>query len=202
MITNIVNVIVVAIVSVVIIVCSIGIIIASRFQNKQKKKYKEVNSLINKKKDATFRVKDSLTKEEINNIDSEVDVDKLMTDLYNTYLALENKIKNLDDNFDDVLTGNLKEFNINRLELFKQRGFIDITDGIDLISYCITDYNKKSLKFRLTINCFSYKMVNNEIVSGSNLEKIEKIILLEYVKQKDKWLISSYDKIYEKKLSY
>ena len=37
--TNIVNVIVVAIVSVIIIICSIGIIIASKFQNKQRKKY-------------------------------------------------------------------------------------------------------------------------------------------------------------------
>lgn len=194
-------IIVVAIASVVIIVCSIGIIIASRFQSKQKKKYSEVNNLINKNRDARFSIKEGLTKEEINNIDSNVNVDILMSELYSTYVELENKIKTFDTNFDDVLTGHLKEFNISRIENFKSRGFTDVTDGIDLINYTITDYTKEKLTFRLTINCFSYKTVNNQIVSGSNLEKIQKILLLTYEKVNDKWLISAYDKIYEKKLS-
>lgn len=201
MISSVVNVVVVVIASVVIIVCSIGIIIASRFQNKQKKKFDEVNYLVNKNKSATFQVKDGLTKEEINNIDSEVDVDILMKELYSTYLQLENKIKNLDTNLDNILVGYIKEFNINRIENFKNRGFTDITDGIELINYSITEYSKEKLRFRLTINCFSYKTVDNQIVSGSNLEKIQKILLLSFERVDDKWLISSYDKIYEKKLS-
>ena len=45
------------------------------------------------------------------------------------------------------------------------------------------------------------KTVNNEIVSGSNLQKIQQILLLTYEKVGDKWLIRSYEKIYEKKLS-
>lgn len=201
MLSNIGFIIVAVIASITIIVCSIGIIIASRFQNKQKKKFTEVNYLVNKNRDARFSVKEGLTNEEINKIDSNVNVDILMSELYSTYVEMENKIKNFDTNFDDILTGHLKEFNINRIENFKTRGFTDITDGIDLIGYTITEYSKEKLVFRLTINCFSYKTVNNQIVSGSNLEKIQKIILLTYENVNGKWLISAYDKIYERKLS-
>ena len=201
MLSNIGFIIVVAITSITIIVCSIGIIIASRFQNKQKKKYTEVNQLINKNKGARFSVKEGLTKEEINNIDNSVNVDILMSELYSKYVDMENKIKTFDTNFDDILTGHLKEFNISRIENFRSNGFADITDGIDLIGYTITEYSKEKLTFRVTINCFSYKTVNNQIVSGSNLEKIQKILLLTYENVNGKWLISTYDKIYERKLS-
>lgn len=194
-------IIVVIITSVIIIICSIGIILASVFQNKQRKKYNEVNNLIKAKKDATFQIKDGLTKEEINNIDSEVDIDLLIKELYNIYIELENKIKYCDTNLDNILVGDIKEFNLNRIKNFKDRGFADVTEGIDLVSYSIIEYSKEKLKLRLTINCFSYKTVNNQIVSGSNLEKIQKILLLTYQKVNNNWLISEYDKIYEKKLS-
>lgn len=198
---NIINMIVILILSIVIIVCSIGIIIASRFQNKKKKKYNECLKIVNEKKDSTLQVKNGLTKEEIINIDSDVNVDVLMGELFDTYLEFENKVKSFDNNLDNVLAGYLKDFYLNKIENFKEKGFGDITDGIDLINYSITEYSKKKLKFRITINCFSYKTVNNKIVSGSNLEKIQKIILLSYEKVEDKWLISSCEKIYEKKLS-
>ncbi|MBQ2947223.1 MAG: hypothetical protein IJE04_05235 [Bacilli bacterium] len=201
MLSNIGFIIVVAITSITIIICSIGIIIASRFQNKQKKKYTEVNQLINKNKGARFSVKEGLTKEEINNIDNSVNADILMSELYSKYVDMENKIKTFDTNFDDILTGHLKEFNISRIENFRSNGFADITDGIDLIGYTITEYSKEKLTFRVTINCFSYKTVNNQIVSGSNLEKIQKILLLTYENVNGKWLISTYNKIYERKLS-
>lgn len=194
-------IIVIVLSTVAILVCSIGVIISIRFQKKQKKKFKELTNLINQNKDAKFNIKEGLSKEEINKLDSSVDVDNLMRNLYNIYLDFENKIKTLNNDFDDILTGNIKDFNISRIELFKQRNFIDVTDGIELINYSIIEYNKNSLKFRVTINCFSYKLVNDRVVSGSNLEKIEKIILLDYEKIEDKWLISNYDKIYEKKLS-
>jgi len=193
--------IVLVITSVNIVICSVAIIIASKFQNKKNKRYKEVNRLVNENKGATFSVKNGLTKEEINNIDSSINVDALMGELYSTYVEMENKIKDLDTNFDDILTGILKEFNINRVNNFKSRGFTDITDAIDLIGYTITEYSKEQLTFKITINCLSYKMVGSEIVSGSNLEKIQKILELTYQNVNGKWLISSYDKIYEKKLS-
>ena len=195
------SIIVIVLATVTIIICAVGIIIAGKFQKKQMKKYNELNNIINKNKDATFQVKDGLTKEEINNIDSDVDVDLLMQELFSTYIEFEDKIKNLDTNLDDILFGTLKEFNINRIENFKDKGFMEITDGIDLINYSITEYEKNKLTFRIIMNCFSYKMLDNKIVSGSNLEKIQKIVLLTYEKLNDKWLISSYDKIYERKLS-
>ena len=195
------GIIVIVLSTVTIIICAVGIIIAGKFQKNQMKKYNELNNIINKNKDATFQVKDGLTKEEINNIDSDVDVDLLMQELFSIYIEFEDKIKNLDTNLDDILFGTLKEFNINRIENFKDKGFMEITDGIDLINYSITEYEKNKLTFRITINCFSYKMLDNKIVSGSNLEKIQKIVLLTYEKLNDKWLISSYDKIYERKLS-
>lgn len=198
---NIINMLTTIILSIIIIVCSIAIIIAIRFQNKKNKKYKECLKIVNEKKDSTLQVRNGLTKEEIINIDSEVDVGILMMELFDTYLELENKIKSLDNNLDHVVTGFLKDFYSNRIKILKEKGSVDITDGIDLINYSITEYSKKKIKFRITINCFSYKMVNNKIISGSNLEKIQKIVLLSYEKVGDKWLISSYEKVYEKKLS-
>ena len=198
---NVSDAILIIIISIVIIICSVGIITSSRFQRKQKKKYKEVNKLVKENKNLTFQVKNGLSKEEINNIDNEVDVDLLMKELYDTYLRFENKMKSFDVNLDDVLVGYIREFNKNRIENFKNRGFADITDGIELINYSITEFGKEKLKFRVTINCFSYKKVNDEIVSGSNLEKVERIVILSYEKINNQWLISDYDKIYEKKLS-
>lgn len=198
---NIISVVTVAVVSVVIIICSIGIIIASKFQKRQNKKYKDFINIVNEKGNSTFQVKDYLTKEDINELDNEVDVDKLMLELYETYLTLENKLKAFNTNLDDVLTGPIKDFYINKINNFKEKGYSDIIDGIDLIGYSITEFNKEKLKFRVNINCFSYKTINDKIVSGSNLEKIEQILLLTYKKIDNKWLIESYEKIYEKKLS-
>ena len=201
MISNLINTILVTLATIIIIVCCIGIIIAVKFQNKKKKKYNEYLNFINEKKDSTLQIKDGLTKEEITAIDVEIDIDMLMSELYNTYLELENKIKLFDSNLDDVLVGYLKDFYVNKIENFKEKGYSDITDGIELINYSIIEFSKENLKFRLTINCFSYKTVNNQIVSGSNLEKIQQIILLSFRNVNGKWLISSYEKIFEKKLS-
>lgn len=198
---NIINIVTVLIVSVIIVTCSIGIIVASTFQQKKKKKYNEFLKILEEKNDSTFQVKDYLTKDEINKIDSEIDVDLLMKNLYETYLTLENKMNTFDDNLDEVLTGYLKDFYINKIENFKEKNFADIKDRIELVGYCITEFKKEALKFRVTINCLSYKMINNKIVSGSNLDKVQEILLLSYKKIDDKWLIESYEKIYEKKLS-
>lgn len=201
MLSNIISFVVIIITSIFIIICSIGIITASKFQNKQRKKYEEVNDLIKKNKKSTFKIKDGLTREEIIKIDNEVDIDVLIKELYNLYIELENKIKNLDTNLDDILINYIKDIYINKIENFKDKRSTEITDGIDLINYNIVEYNKEKLKLRLTINCFSYKIANDKIVSGNNLEKIKRIILLTYEKVNNKWFISDCDKIYEKKLS-
>ena len=200
MLLDIKNIIVVITVSIIIIVCFIGIVISSIFQNKQKKKYKEVKNIIKEKNNAIFKIKDGFTKEDIKSIDDSVDVDKLMKELYNTYLELEKKVKTLNNDFDDILVGNLKEYYINKIKNFKEMGICEVTDDINLIGYSIIEYNKGKIKFRVNITCYSYKVNNNEIISGSNLKKVEQIILLDYKKEANKWYIYNYEKIYDKKL--
>lgn len=196
-----INIVAVSLAAIITIVCCIGIIIASRFQSKQKKKLDECINIIKEKGIETLQFKNGMTEEEINDIDDTIDVNELMKELYEKYLTFENKIKEFDDNLDELLTGFIKDFYINKINNFKEKGYEDITDGIDLIGYTITEFDNKKLKFKITINCFDYKKVNNVIVSGSNLEKVEQVIILTYEKINDKWLISNYEKVYEKKIS-
>ena len=192
---------VIAVVTITIIVSSIGIVIGIRFQKKQKEKYRIIEKLVNENKDMLFQVKDNLTSEEINKIDSTINVEELMSKLYDIYLTFERKTKDLDSNLDDILTESLKEFYVNKIELFKKNSYMDIKDGIDLIGYSITEFNKDSLKFRININCYDYKTINGEIVRGSDKFKVEQIMVISYTKINDNWLINSFDKIYERKLS-
>lgn len=197
---NLINLVVIVLATVIIIVCSIGIIIASKFQNKQKKKYNDCIRIIKEKENATFQIKNGLSKEEINNISPDINVDKLMSDLYDKYIELENKVKLEDSNFDGLLIGHIKDLYINKVEVSKTKNYIEINDGIDLINYSITEFTKDKLKFRITVNCFNYKRSNDTIVSGSNLEKVEQVIILTYEKHNNDWLISKYEKAYEKRL--
>ena len=196
-----INIILIIIGLIITIVCSIGIVIASKFQNKQRKKYNDCLNLIKEKENMAFQVKYGLSKEEINSIDGSIDVDKLMSDLYETYLEFENKLKILDNNLDNILTGYIKEFYINKIEIYKLNGYRDVIDSIYLISYSITEFSKEKLKFRVTINCFDYRQINNEVIIGSNIEKVEEVLILTYEYIDDKWLISNYEKVYQKKLN-
>ena len=198
---SITNIIIWAILIGVIILCTIGIVIATIFQSKKDKKYKECLDIIKEKGDIKFEVKDSLSKEDIKKINRNVDINKLMQSLYNKYLKFVDKVKNNDNNLDQVLSGTLKEFYIRKLENFKKAGYKEIIDVIDLIGYSITEYDKDKLQFRVTINCYDYKFLNDTIISGSNLIKLEEVFLLTYEKVGNRWLITRYDKIYEKKLS-
>lgn len=197
---SVINLVVIVIATTIIIVCSIGIIVASKFQNRQKQKYNDCLRIIKEKENSTFKIKDGLTKEEINNIDSSINVDKLMSDLYYKYLELENKLKLLDDNLDELLIGHIKELYKNKISISKSKNYMEINDGIDLINYSITEFNNSKLKFRVTINCFNYKKAGDAIVSGSNLEKVEQVIILSFEKSNKEWLISNYEKVYERKL--
>jgi len=194
--------IILVIISLSVVISLICVIVLSiKFQKKAKKKYNDLTNLINENKDLTFSVKDSLTPEEIVSIDSSVDPNSLMKSLYETYLSFANKTSNFDDNLDDVLTGGLKDFYINKINNFKLNGYADKQDNISLIGYSISEFKKDKLKFRMNISCFSYKTINDKIVSGSNTYRVEQILLVTYNKIGDKWLISNCDKIYEKKMS-
>ena len=120
---SITNIIIWAILIGVIILCTIGIVIATIFQSKKDKKYKECLDIIKEKGDIKFEVKDSLSKEDIKKINKNVDINKLMQSLYNKYLKFVDKVKNNDNNLDQVLSGTLKEFYIRKLENFKKAGY-------------------------------------------------------------------------------
>lgn len=186
---------------VIIILCVIGIIMASIFQSKKEKKYIECLNIIKEKELQTFQLKDSMTPQEILNMDSEINFDKLMLDLYDKYLLFEEKLSKRDTNLENLLTEKTKKFYILKLESLKSRDCFDITEGIELVNYSIIEFAKNKLKFRIIINCFCYKKYKDKIVSGSNLYKLEKVLILNYEKEDNEWLISDYKVIYEKKLS-
>ena len=196
-----INEMVVAVFTVVIIVCSIGIIIATKFQNKQKKKYNECLQLIKEKENGTLSVKNGLDSTEIKKIDNNVDINKLMMELYDIYLEFIDKLNNNDKNFNNILHGFINEFYQSKIDIYNEKNYFEVIDNIELINYSILEYAKDKLKFRINITCFNYKKRNEEIISGSNLERVEQIILLTYVKNKRKWLINNIEKVYEKKLS-
>ena len=195
------NIIIWSILIGIIIICTIGIVIASIFQYKQEKKYIECLNIIKEKGDIKFEVKNGLTKEDIKKINKNVDVNKLMQSLYNKYLRFIEKLKNNDNNFEFLLSGTLKDFYVKKIENFKTSGYKEKIDIIDLIGYSITEYNKNRLQFRVTVTCFDYKLLNDKVVSGSNLIKLEEVFLLNYEKIANKWLITGFEKIYEKKMS-
>lgn len=189
------------IITLILIVSSIIIVFAIKFQRKQKARYNEIKKVIEKNKDAIFQVKDSLTPEEVNDIDKTIDVNLLMIDLYNIYLKFQDKINSFDYDLDDVMTGNLKDFYINKIKSLKKNKCKYVREKIELVGYSITEFSKEQLKFRININCFNYAMINDKIVNGSNQVRVQQILLLSFQKIGDKWLISNYEKVYEKKLS-
>ena len=193
---------IVIIISVIAIIISlVGIIVSSRFQAKQKSKYNVLERLISENKDLTFKIKDGLSQAEISKIDSNIDITTFMSELYELYLTFINKTNELDTNFSDVLTDDYKEMHLNKINNFKDNGYKDIIENIDLIGYSINEFSKQKVKFRVNINCHSYKTLNDDIVSGSNTYKVERIDLVTYKKIDNRWLISFYDTVYEKKLS-
>ena len=197
---SVVNLIVIVLATTAIVVCSIGIIIASKFQSKQRKKYNDCLRIIKEKENSTIQIKNGLSKEEINQIDQDLNVDNLMTDLYHKYIELENKVRLEDNNLDRLLIGHIKDLYTNKIEVSKAKNYVEINDGIDLINYSIIEFSKEELKFRITVNCFNYKKSNDMIVSGSNFEKVEQVIILTFENHNQDWLISKYEKVYEKKL--
>ena len=175
-----------------ILLSSIALIIASVFQSKVKKKYKEVLDII--------KDKENITINEISDDVNEKQTDtKLMEELYNKYFEFQNKLNNLDDNFDNLLSDKAKEYYSSIIESNKEKNYKNIKDKIDLIGYSIMEYKDKTLKFRLKINCLDYKLINDSIVSGSDKEKVEQVLIITYV-NKEKWLIELLEKVYESRL--
>ena len=189
------NTIIVISLTIIILGCSFGIIVAIKFQNKQKKKYNECLRLIKEKEEGILEVKNNIGK--IKNVDA----NELMMDLYNTYIEFIDRLNNNNKDFNNILEGFIKELYENKIDIYNSKNHFEIMDDIELINYSILEYTEEKLKFRITTTCFTYKKSNGKIISGSNLERVEQIVLLTYINSNRKWLINNIEKVFEKKLS-
>lgn len=187
--------------TVIIVICSVAIVISIKFQNKQKKKYKECLNLIKEKENGTLNIKNGLDNDEIKKIDKSIDINKLMMKLYDIYVEFVEKINKNDSSLDNVLDGFIKEFYKNKIEIYIGKNCNEIVDNIELINYSILEYSKEKTKFRINITCSNYKKMGDKIVSGSNYDRVEQIFIITYVNENKKWLINNVEKVYEKKLS-
>ena len=189
--------IIILIVAIISFIYTIAIAVSFKFNQKQKNKYNECLELV---RQSTREMKDALTEKDIKKIDKTINLDKLMMKLYDTYIKF---IDNLNNNkyFNNILTGYIKEVYNNKIDIYKEKGYKEIIDEIELINYSIIEFQKEKLKFRVAITCFNYKELNNDVVSGSKYERVEQIVLITYNKENKKWLISNIEKVYEKELS-
>jgi hypothetical protein len=142
-----------------------------------------------------------VTEEDIRKIDDKVNPKELMINLYNTYLEFVERLNKNNKDFEGILIGFIKEFYINKVKVYRLKKHKEITRDIELVNYSILEFDKKKLKFRINITCFNYKTSKDEIIGGSNLEKVEQIFLITYVKFRRKWLINNIEKVFEKKQS-
>ena len=193
--------VVISISLIAVIFSLIGIVMSIRFQKKQKEKYSHLEELISENKDLTFSIKNGFSEEEVSKIDPNIDVNALMSNLYQIYLDFLNRTNNLDLYYDDILTKEYKEIYINKVNNYKRNGYKDLIENINLVGYSINKFTENKIEFRINIECNSYKTLNGSIVSGSTSYKVQHIDLVTYKKENGKWLISNCNAIYEKKLS-
>ena len=175
----------------------IGIVFSLAFQKKQRKKQevveqlmkekegKTINSVMNKNYSATAKSKDNI---------------ELMQKLYDSYIEYQTRFNELDKSYDNFVTPTLKEYSDQKIDLLKSRDSKEVREKIELINYTIVEKREKSLKFRLTINCVEYAMRNDNITRGSNINKMEEILLLTCRKVEEDWVVDRVDKIYENRL--
>lgn len=190
--------IIILILAIVSFIYTIAIVVSLKFNQKQKTKYEECLKLV---KESTREMKDALTEKEIKKKDRTIKLDKLLMNLYDIYLEFLDDLNNNNKDFKNILTGYIKEFYENKINIYIEKGYKEITDEIELINYSIIEFNKNKLKFRVAITCFHYKELNSDVVSGNKYDRVEQILLITYVKEKKKWLISNIEKVYEKELT-
>ena len=190
--------IIILIIAIISFIYTIAIAVSFKFNQKQKNKYNECLELV---RQSTREMKDALKEKDIKKIDKSIKLDKLMMNLYDKYLKLLDKLNSNNKDFKNILTGYIKEFYENKINIYIEKGYKEIIDEIELINYSIIEFNKNKLKFRVSITCFNYKELNSDVVSGSKYDRVEQIVLITYNKENKKWLISNIEKVYEKELS-
>jgi len=191
---------IVILLSIVIMICSIGIVVSIKFQNRQKKKYEECLKLIKEKENSCLGINNAVNNKNIF-LEDAVELNKLMEQLYQLYLDMIKDLNELDINVANKLDGFIKEFYLERIERNKEKNLVDIVDNIHLNSSSILEYTQDKLKLRININALCYKKNNGEIISGSNTEMVEQIIIITYNKVGENWLINNIENVYEKKVS-
>ena len=189
------------IIGIILILASFGIIIAFFFQKRQEKKYKDCLNIIKEKGNETLSPNNELSKEDILKINPDVDVSKLMNELFQKYLEFQKKANEKIIDFEGLLSDSMRIKYTSMLSLDENMKTHTIIDKIDLLNYSIVNYEKEYIEFRITMNCVKYKMQGSEIVSGNNLERIELINIINFIKKQDEWLIDDINEVYEKKLS-
>lgn len=192
---------IVILLTIVIIVSSIVIVIAIKIQHKQRKIYKECVRLIEAKENGTFEIGNGLTEDEMKKINKKVNVQNLMKQLYETYIFFVTNLNSCNKNALTKLSGFIREYYVNKIDIYTQKGHREIIDSIELINYSILEYSKNKIKFRINFGCLSYKTNNGVVISGSNQERVEQVTIVTFVKVSRKWLINNIEKVYEKKMS-
>ena len=124
-----------------------------------------------------------------------------MSELYDIYIKFQDGYNNLDETSLGKLTDKAKSFYTNIIINNKSRNFKEVTDNIELIGYSIIEYTESNLKFRIKINCLNYKCLGDKIIGGSNLKRVELILLISF-ENKEGWLLDGIQKIYEKAIDY
>lgn len=195
-----IDIIMVIISTILIFICFIGLLISIRFQIKKKNKYKDCLQIIDER-EKNKNINDMINCRVEINTDNKIDENQLMMDLYDMFLKYIDNLNENNDDFDNILTGFIKDVYKERINIYKEKKYKEKMDDIELIGYSIIEYDKDSLKFRVALTCFNYKVKNEAIVSGSNLERVEQIYIISYLKTKKKWLINNIEKLIEKKLS-
>ena len=184
--------------SIIVVVVCVGVITSKNVQNKQEARIEQIRQYTLNNKEATFKIKDSLTEEDIKAIDSNLDIGSLMEDLYDSFLKLEKNLNDLNLDFDDILTQKSKEIYETRIKKLKLINNVEVIQDINLIGYSIINFNIDKIVFRVNIKCINYKKSGEIITSGSSSNYITQIFLITYLKIDNKWLIDDCDKVYEK----
>lgn len=185
----------------VLVIFVIGLCFSISFQKDAKKKLNEVEKIVKSKEGEFFQAKTCLDEKDILKVNPDLDIPRFMSDLFDTFLKLEDKLNKHDDtDIETIAYGTQVSYVKNKVKAYKSNGFCEIVDGIDLVDSSIIEFTKTKVVLRATIECFNYKMLDEKIVSGSNLNKIREIVLIEYRLKENKWLITDVDKLVEQKM--
>ena len=78
--------------------------LAIKVQKQQQEKYLECIKAINEREDESYNYDGALTSGQIKRKDKTVNPEELQKKLYDKFLNLQEKVNNLDDKFDTLLT--------------------------------------------------------------------------------------------------